>query len=69
MPPTAEAAKAYNKRLRETAAVLAGHAGGGHEYPFLCECGCDQTVKLALREYDRQGGAWLEAHRPAETTP
>lgn len=65
MPPTAEAAKAYNKQLRETAAVLAGHSGGSHEYPFLCECGCEQTIKLTLREYDRLGGAWVEGHKLA----
>lgn len=67
MPPTAKAAKAYNEQLRQTAAVLAGHSGGTHEYPFLCECGCEQPVKLTLREYDRRGGAWLETHRPADS--
>jgi hypothetical protein len=65
MPPTAEAAKAFNRQLRQTVAVLAGHAGGRHEYPFLCECGCEQTVKLSLPEYDRQGGACVEGHEPA----
>jgi hypothetical protein len=65
MPPTAEAAKAFNRQLRQTAAVLAGHAGGSHEYAFLCECGCEQTVKLTLPEYDRRRGAWIEGHEPA----
>jgi hypothetical protein len=46
MPPTAEAAKGFNRQLRQTAAVLAGHAGGGHRYGFVCECGCEQTVML-----------------------
>lgn len=64
MPPTAEAAKAYNKQLRQTAAVLAGHSGGGHKYAFVCECGCQQDTMLTLREYDRQGGAWLAGHKP-----
>jgi hypothetical protein len=65
MPPTADGAKAFNRQLRQTAAVLAGQAGGGHEYAFVCECGCEQKVMLTLREYDRQGGAWLERHGPA----
>jgi hypothetical protein len=66
MPPTAEAAKAFNRQLlRQTAAVLAGHAGGGHEYAFLCECGCEQTATLTLPEYDRRGGVWEEGHKQA----
>jgi hypothetical protein len=65
MPPTAEAAKGFNRQLRQTAVVLAGHAGGGHRYGFVCECGCEQTVMLSLPEYERQGGAWLEGHKPA----
>jgi hypothetical protein len=65
MPPTADGAKAFNRQLRQTAAVLAGQAGGGHQYGFVCECGCQETVKLTLREYDRQGGAWVEGHKPA----
>jgi hypothetical protein len=64
VPPTAEAAQAFNRQLRQTAAVLAGQAGGGHAYAFLCECGCEQTVNLTLPEYDRQGGAWVEGHKP-----
>jgi hypothetical protein len=64
MPSTAEAAKAFKRRLRQAAAMLAGQAGGGHEYArFVCECGCEQTVQLTLREYDQQGGAWLEGHK------
>jgi hypothetical protein len=64
MPPTAEAAKAFNRQLRQTAVVLTGQAGGGHEYAFLCECGCEQTVKLTIPQYDRQAGAWLADHKP-----
>jgi Family of unknown function (DUF6527) len=64
VPPTAEAAKAFNRQLRRIAALLAEQAGGGHEYArFVCECGCKQTVELKVSEYDRQGGAWLEAHK------
>ena len=66
MPPTAGGAEAFNRQLRETAAVLAGHAGGGYPYAFVCECGCDQVVKISLPEYDREGGAWLEGHKPSE---
>ena len=64
MPPTAERAMAFNRQLRQTASVLAGHSGGGQEYPFLCECGCEEEVKLTLPDYDRQGGAWCEGHKP-----
>jgi hypothetical protein len=64
VPSTERGAKAFNKQLRQTAAVLAGHAGGGHAYAFVCECGCEQTVKLTLPEYDRQGGAWVDGHKP-----
>ena len=62
-----DATKAFNLQLRETAAVLAGHAGGSHAYGFVCECGCEQVVKLTLGEYDREGGAWLEGHRASGT--
>jgi hypothetical protein len=65
MPPTADAAKAFNRQLRQTAAVLAAHSGGGHEYAFLFECGCEQTVKLTLPEYDRRGGVWVEGNKSA----
>jgi hypothetical protein len=65
MPPTADAASSFNRQLRQIAASLAKRAGGGHEYArFVCECGCKQTVELAVREYDLRGGAWLEGHRP-----
>jgi hypothetical protein len=67
MPSTAEAARAFNQQIRQIAATLAGQAGSGHEYArFVCECGCRQTVELMVSEYDRQGGAWLEGHRPTQ---
>lgn len=63
MPPTAESARAFNQQLRTTALALAAHARSDHKYAFLCECGCEQTVKATLAEYDEKGGAWLEGHR------
>jgi hypothetical protein len=42
---------------------VGGASADGHEYGFLCECGCGETVMLVLADYDEQGGAWLEGHR------
>ena len=65
MPQTAEAAKRFNRHLRETAATLGGPGSANHEYGFACECGCGETARLTLGEYDRQGGAWSAGHKPA----
>ena len=62
MPRDAAAAKAFNQQLRVTAEALGGHPEGGHEYGFVCECGCGETAMVTLSEYDRAGGAWLEGH-------
>jgi hypothetical protein len=64
MPPTAEAAKSFNQKLRATAAALGAQRESEHQYSFACECGCGETVQLTLGEYDRQGGAWLDGHKP-----
>jgi hypothetical protein len=65
MPQTPEAAKSFNAQLRFTAVAIAGASADGHPYGFLCECGCGETVSIDLAEYDLQGGAWLDGHRPA----
>jgi hypothetical protein len=65
MPPTADAARAFNQQLRATALALAAQARGDHKYAFLCECGCEQTVMATISEYDQHGGAWLTGHRPS----
>lgn len=65
MPQTPEAAKSFNNQLRVTAVAIAGASADGHNYGFLCECGCGETVRLNLAEYDLQGGAWLEGHEPS----
>ena len=57
-----EKADAFNKQLRVTAVAIGGASADGHEYGFLCECGCGETVMLVLAEYDMQGGAWREGH-------
>lgn len=46
--------------------AVGGAFADGHEYGFLCECGCGETVMLVLANYDLQGGAWLEGHRPSQ---
>jgi hypothetical protein len=56
--------KAFNEQLRVTVVAVGGAFADGHEYGFVCECGCDETVMLVLADYDLQGGAWLEGHRP-----
>jgi hypothetical protein len=69
MPPTADAAKAFNKQLRATAEALGGLRGtaAGHRYGFACECGCGATTRLTLEEYDEQDGAWFdEGHKPPQ---
>jgi hypothetical protein len=67
VPPTADAAKKFNKQLWATAASLAAMVGAhDYEYAFVCECGCEETVRLTLAEYDEEGGAWLEGHRPRD---
>jgi hypothetical protein len=57
-------AKAFNEQLRVTAVAIGGASADGHEYGFLCECGCGETVMLVLADYDLQGGAWLMGHKP-----
>lgn len=64
MPSTADAAKAFNKQLRATAEALGG-LGVDHKYGFACECGCGETAKLSLAEYDEVGGALRDGHEPA----
>jgi hypothetical protein len=61
-----ERAKAFNDQLRVTVVAVDGAFADGHEYGFLCECGCSETVMLVLADYDLQGGAWLEGHRPGQ---
>jgi hypothetical protein len=31
---------------------------------LFCECGCMATVAMTRAEYERNGGAWLEGHKP-----
>jgi hypothetical protein len=57
-----ERAKAFNDQLRLTVVAVAGAFADGHEYGFLCECGCGGTVMLVLADYELQGGALLEGH-------
>jgi hypothetical protein len=59
-------AKELNEVIRRLAESLPGPAG--HKYGFSCEDGCDATVPLTIAEYDAAGGAWLEGHKPTETT-
>jgi hypothetical protein len=64
MPQTPDAVSSFNKQLRATAVAVGGASADGHPYGFICECGCGETVRLVLAEYDEQGGAWLDGHKP-----
>jgi hypothetical protein len=64
---TPEAAKSFNSQLRVTVVAVGGASADGREYGFLCECGCGETVRLVLAEYDEQGGAWLDGHKPEQS--
>jgi hypothetical protein len=64
MPGDREKAKSFNDQLRVTVVAVAGAHADGHEYGFLCECGCGEAVMLVLADYELEGGAWLEGHRP-----
>ena len=66
MPQTPDAATSFNNQLRAAVVAVAGASADGHPYGFLCECGCEGTVRLVLAEYDEQGGAWLDGHRPTQ---
>ena len=57
-----EAAKALNEQIRQLAKLLPG--GIDHRYGFSCECGCGETVPCAAADYDREGGAWADGHKP-----
>jgi hypothetical protein len=58
--------KALNNQIRLLAERLPGKDDPNHKYGFSCECGCGQIVPLSTAEFDREGGAWAEGHRPAE---
>ena len=57
-------AKALNQEIRRIAETLADPGGDDNPYAFVCECGCGQTVMISLDQFDREGGAWLEGHKP-----
>lgn len=59
-----EQAKKFNRQIRQIAVMLPGGIGDDHKYAFMCECGCEETARLSTTEYDRDGGAWAEGHKP-----
>ena len=60
-----EQTKKFNRQIRQVASMLPGGTGDDHTYAFTCECGCEETLRLSTNEYDRDGGAWAEGHKPA----
>lgn len=59
-PDRASIAKRTNGHIRMLARTFHDTRVAG----FLCECGCMRIVLGTLAEYDEQGGAWFEGHRP-----
>lgn len=57
---------ALNQQIRKMAALLPGAKDPNHKYGFSCECGCGTIVPLSATEFDREGGAWADGHRPAQ---
>jgi hypothetical protein len=60
-----ERVRALNEQIRHMADLLPGAKDPHHVYGFSCECGCGRIVALSAAEFDRQGGAWAQSHRPA----
>jgi hypothetical protein len=60
-------AKALNAQIQILASMLPG--GFAHEYGFACECGCGEIAARSAAEFERDGGAWLEDHRPTWGEP
>jgi hypothetical protein len=55
-----------NKQIRHLADLLPGAKDPNHLYGFSCECRCGKIVAMSAADFDRQGGAWAEGHRPAQ---
>lgn len=61
-----ERVKALNQQIRVLADRLPGAKDPNHKYGFSCECGCGKIVPLSAPEFDQEGGAWADDHRPAQ---
>lgn len=68
LPGAASVAREVNLAIRDMAESLDAAARDVRPVSFLCECGCFASVELTVFGYDMAGGAWLDGHRPAETT-
>lgn len=60
--------RALNQQIRHLADLLPGGQDPAHVYGFSCECGCGETVPMNSADFDREGGAWAVAHKPADQT-
>jgi len=61
----ADIAKEANAHIREMAMELDALVPDERPIGFFCECGCMALATATLTEYEAQGGAWIEGHRPA----
>jgi hypothetical protein len=57
-------AEKLNQQIRRIAQLLPHEEG--HRYAFTCECGCGGTASSTAEEFDRNGGAWTNGHRPQQ---
>jgi hypothetical protein len=60
----ADIARQVNGHIREMAEALDSIVRDERPIGFFCECGCLETAEATLAEYEDQGGAWIEGHRP-----
>ena len=60
----AEIARQANAHIHEMAEALDSIVRDERPIGFFCECGCLGVAEATLAEYEEQGGAWIEGHRP-----
>jgi hypothetical protein len=61
-PNRATIARETNGHIR----ALARSFRDERQVGFFCECGCFGIALATLVEYDAQGGAWKDGHKPKQ---
>jgi hypothetical protein len=51
-----EQTKKFNRQIRHIATMVPAITPED-TYAFVCECGCEETVRLSAADFDREGGA------------
>jgi hypothetical protein len=57
-----EQTKKFNRQIRHIATMVPA-SPTDDTYAFVCECGCEETVRLSAADFDRKGGAWATGHK------